>query len=78
MLRYDCGGAAGAAVLAVAPGSHVASISSSAVRKLREDSFAWWWRCGEYVVHRRVPRTFGCLGYGSTAELGANGERPLL
>eukprot|EP00964_Phaeocystis_antarctica_P131432 scaffold95326_cov46-Phaeocystis_antarctica.AAC.2 len=31
--------AAGAATLAVAPGSHVAI---TAVRKLREDSFAWW------------------------------------
>ena len=41
--------------LAVAPGSHVASISNRAVRKLREDSFAWWWRCREHCVHWIVP-----------------------
>ena len=46
-------------LLAVAPGSHVASISNRAVRKLREDSFAWWWNSGEHcecapegIVHR--------------------------
>ena len=46
-------------LLAVAPGSHVASISNRAVRKLREDSFAWWWNSGEHcecapegTVHR--------------------------
>ena len=41
MLRYMSAAAraAGAATLAVAPGSHVAI---TAVRKLREDSFAWW------------------------------------
>eukprot|EP00964_Phaeocystis_antarctica_P011391 scaffold6306_cov59-Phaeocystis_antarctica.AAC.2 len=55
MLRFDFGSAAGAAVLAVAPGSHVASISNRAARKLREDSFAWRWRCREHCVHWIVP-----------------------
>ena len=82
MFRYDCNGAASAAVAGGAPGvaifSHeifvaISASISAAVRKLREDSFAWWWRCGEYVVHRRVAyHTFGCGGYGSDAEIGAD------